>query len=109
MSRRRSMKAVMLSAESASGSFPREAVTMMDSIIHGVEGDIDFQTPASERQGESGASHADAICSPLRLVSALVLATSSIAYTRSGLTNILAVRERPAAPIFNLTPLNATA
>jgi pyruvate kinase len=101
--------AVMLSAESASGSFPREAVTMMDSIIHGVEGDIDFQTPASERQGESGASHADAICSALRLVAQLVLATATIAYTRSGFTSMRAARERPAAPILSLTPLIATA
>jgi pyruvate kinase len=101
--------AVMLSAESASGSFPREAVTMMDSIIHGVEGDIDFQTPATERQGESGASHADAICSALRLVAQLVLATATIAYTRSGFTSMRAARERPAAPILSLTPLIATA
>src|SRR5258706_7391854 len=57
--------AVMLSAESASGSSPREAVTMMDSIIHGVEGDIDFQAPASERQGESGASHATMFTVPV--------------------------------------------
>src|SRR6202171_3586458 len=101
--------AVMLSAESASGNFPREAVTMMDSIIHGVEGDIDFQTPASARQGESGASHADAICSALRLVAQLVLATATIAYTRSGFTSMRAARERPAAPILSLTPLIATA
>src|SRR5258708_12378921 len=95
----------MRSADSASGSFPREAVTMMDSIIHGVEGDIDFQTPASERQGESGASHADAICSALRLVAQLVLATATIAYTRSGFTSMRAARERPAPPILSLTPL----
>jgi pyruvate kinase len=101
--------AVMLSAESASGNFPREAVTMMDSIIRGVEGDIDFQTPANEKHGESGASHADAICSALRLVARLVLATATIAYTRSGFTSLRAARERPAAPILSLTPLIATA
>jgi pyruvate kinase len=101
--------AVMLSAESASGCFPCEAVTMMDSIIRGVEGDIDFQTPANERHGESGASHADAICSALRLVARLVLATATIAYTRSGFTSMRAARERPAAPILSLTPLIATA
>src|SRR5260370_101955 len=85
--------AVMLSAESASGSFPREAVTMMDSIIHGVEGDIDFQTPASERQGESGASHADAICSALRLGGQFGLGTATISYTRSGFPRLRAARE----------------
>jgi len=101
--------AVMLSAESASGNFPREAVTMMDSIIRGVEGDIDFQTPANERHAKFGASHADAICSALRLVAGLVLATSTVAYTRSGFTSMRAARERPAAPILSLTPLIATA
>ena len=101
--------AAMLSAESASGNFPREAVTMMDSIIRGVEGDIDFQTPANERHAKSGASHADAICSALRLVAGLVFATSTVAYTRSGFTSMRAARERPAAPILSLTPLIATA
>jgi pyruvate kinase len=101
--------AVMLSAESASGSFPREAVTMMDSIIRGVEGDIDFQAPDKAGHAMSGASHADAVCSALRLVAQLVLATATIAYTRSGFTSMRAARERPAAPILSLTPLIATA
>ena len=101
--------AVMLSAESASGNFPREAVTMMDSIIRGVEGDIDFQTPVNETPGNCGVSHADAICSALRLVARLVLATATVAYTRSGFTSMRAARERPAAPILSLTPLIATA
>jgi pyruvate kinase len=82
---------------------------MMDSIIRGVEGDIDFQTPANERHAKSGASHADAICSALRLVAGLVFATSTVAYTRSGFTSMRAARERPAAPILSLTPLIATA
>jgi pyruvate kinase len=101
--------AVMLSAESASGNFPREAVTMMDSIIRGVEGDIDFQTSVNETPGKCGVSHADAICSALRLVTRLVLATATVAYTRSGFTSMRAARERPAAPILSLTPLIATA
>ncbi len=106
--------AVMLSAESASGNFPREAVTMMDSIIRGVESDIDFQTSFNERRAnemraKSGASHADAICCALRLVAGLVLATSTVAYTKSGFTSMRAARERPAAPILSLTPLIATA
>jgi pyruvate kinase len=101
--------AVMLSAESASGNFPREAVTMMDSIIRGVEGDIDFQTSVNETPGKCGVSHADAICSALRLVARLVLATATVGYTRSGFTSMRAARERPAAPILSLTPLIATA
>jgi pyruvate kinase len=101
--------AVMLSAESASGQYPREAVAMMDSIIRGVEGDVDVQRPGNERCGEPGASHADAICSALRLVAQLVSATATIAYTRSGFTSMRAARERPAAPILSLTPMIETA
>jgi pyruvate kinase len=101
--------AVMLSAESASGNFPLEAVTMMDLIIRGVEGDSDVRISAGERDEKAGASHADAICSALRLVARLVLATATVAYTRSGFTSMRAARERPAAPILSLTPLIATA
>ena len=101
--------AVMLSAESASGNFPREAVTMMDLIIRGVEGDSDVRISTDEKDEEAGASHADAICSALRLVARLVLATATVAYTRSGFTSMRAARERPAAPILSLTPLIATA
>ena len=82
---------------------------MMDSIIRGVEGDSDVQTRVDERRGESPASHADAVCSALRLVAGLVLATSTVTYTRSGFTSMRAARERPAAPILSLTPLIATA
>jgi pyruvate kinase len=99
---------VMLSAETASGRYPREAVAMMDSIIRRVEGDVDVQRPHNETR-ESGASHADAICSALRLVAQLVSATATIAYTRSGFTSMRAARERPAAPILSLTPMRATA
>ena len=101
--------AVMLSAETASGHYPREAVAMMDAIIHGVEGDVDFQRTGNERLGESGACHADAICSALGLVAQLVSATATIAYTRSGFTSMRAARERPVAPILSLTPMIATA
>jgi len=101
--------AVMLSAETASGHYPREAVAMMDAIIHGVEGDVDFQRTGNERLGESGACHADAICSALRLVAQLVSATATIAYTRSGFTSMRAARERPVAPILSLTPMIGTA
>jgi pyruvate kinase len=101
--------AVMLSAESASGNFPREAVTMMDSIIRGVEGDTDVRPRDNARQEKSRTSHADAICSALRLVAQLVSAKATIAYTRSGFTSMRAARERPVAPILSLTPLMATA
>lgn len=100
--------AVMLSAESASGHFPLESVVMMDSIIHGVENDSRSQNAAGPSE-ELRTSHADAICSALRLVAKLISATATIAYTKSGFTSIRAARERPLAPILSLTPSIATA
>src|SRR5260370_16893423 len=58
--------AVMLSAESASGNFPREAVTMMDSIIPGLAGDTDFQPPATDPHGHSTPPHPHTSSSSLR-------------------------------------------
>ncbi|WMT78136.1 pyruvate kinase [Bradyrhizobium sp. Ash2021] len=101
--------AVMLSAESASGRFPVESVVMMDSIIHGVENDAHTQTLTGPKPEDFRASHADAICSALRLVAKLVSATATIAYTKSGFTSMRAARERPLAPILSLTPSIATA
>ncbi|MEH2568768.1 pyruvate kinase [Bradyrhizobium sp. AZCC 2289] len=101
--------AVMLSAESASGRFPVESVVMMDSIIHGVENDAHTQTLTGLKPEDFRASHADAICSALRLVAKLVSATATIAYTKSGFTSMRAARERPLAPILSLTPSIATA
>jgi pyruvate kinase len=99
--------AVMLSAESASGRFPVESVVMMDSIIHGVENDA--HTLTGPKPEDFRASHADAICSALRLVAKLVSATATIAYTKSGFTSMRAARERPLAPILSLTPSIASA
>jgi pyruvate kinase len=82
---------------------------MMDSIIHGVEGDAHNQNLTGPKQEDSPASHADAICSALRLVAKLVSATATIAYTKSGFTSMRAARERPFAPILSLTPSIATA
>src|SRR5260370_17538626 len=80
---------------------------MMDLIIHGVENDAHPLT--GPKPEDFRASHADAICSALRLVAKLVSATATIAYTKSGFTSMRAARERPLAPILSLTPLIATA
>lgn len=102
--------AVMLSAESASGRYPCEAVTMMDSIIRGAEGDASarFQSDA-EPGGYHHMTHADAICSALRLAARLISAKATVTYTESGLTSMRAARERPSAPILSLTPSISTA
>ena len=60
--------AVMLSAESASGKFPLEAVTMMDRIITAAENDRGYYRPMSDAaRPEPAATIPDAICASMRL------------------------------------------
>lgn len=101
--------AVMLSAESASGQYPREAVAMMESIIRGVEADPHYRVLADAQHEEARTTHADAICRALRHVARQISAKATVTYTSSGFTSIRAARERPVAPILSITPSVATA
>jgi pyruvate kinase len=101
--------AVMLSAESASGSYPVEAVKMMDRIITEVESDPDHRELLDASQTPAEPTTADAICAAMRQVAAILRVAVTVAYTTSGSTSLRAARERPAAPIVSMTPSLATA
>jgi len=101
--------AVMLSAESASGQYPVEAVTMMDRILGEVERDPFYRTATDANHPEPTPSVADAVCSALQHAAQIVRAKVAITYTMSGSSTIRAARERPDAPILSLTPNQATA
>lgn len=95
---------VMLSAESAAGEYPVEAVQMMNQIIEQVECDPYYQQCINSLELDSQDTLADAVCSALKEVTS-VLQTKAIAtYTSSGLTTLRAARQRPMAPILALTP-----
>ncbi len=99
--------AVMLSAESAVGKHPVEAVAMMNRIIGEVEADPLYRQliDASLAPAEAGdADVADAVCSAMRRAVALLKAAAIVCYTSSGYTSLRAARERPEAPILSLTP-----
>jgi pyruvate kinase len=104
--------AVMLSAESAAGAHPVEAVAMMDRIIRSVEADplhrqlLDASHVANV-PGETDI--ADAVCCAMRRAVALLRAPAIVCCTHSGHTSLRAARERPEAPILSLTPMLATA
>jgi pyruvate kinase len=96
--------AVMLSAESASGRYPVEAVATMDRIIAEVERDPIYREGLDASQSGREATVADAICASLRQVAGLLPVAAMVTYTRSGWTALRAARERPKAPVLSLTP-----
>jgi pyruvate kinase len=101
--------AVMLSAESASGQYPVEAVTIMDRIIGEVEADPAWRESLEASHTPAAPNTPDAICCALRRVTALLAPVATVAFTTSGFTTLRASRERPAAPILGLTPQMSTA
>lgn len=104
--------AVMLSAESASGKHPVEAVDMMNRIIEQVESDPFYRQliEASHTPSVPGkADVAEAICASMRDAVALLRASAIVCYTSSGHTSLRAARERPEAPVLSLTPNIETA
>ena len=92
----------MLSAESAAGQFPVEAVAMMDRIIKEVERDPFYRQMIDAAHPEPGATFADAICCALRRATNLLPVAAAVTYTRSGYTSLRTARERPAAPILSM-------
>ncbi|WP_343583815.1 pyruvate kinase [Herbaspirillum sp.] len=101
--------AVMLSAESANGAYPLQAVSMMDRVIAEVERDPLYRNMLDAQHETPQPNRSDAICSALRDVAGIVGATATVTYTSSGHTSLRAARERPMAPILSITPQLATA
>ena len=98
--------AVMLSAESASGKHPMEAVLMMNRIIEEVESDPLYRQliDASHTAARPGGDVAEAVCCAMRRAVGLLQAAAIVCYTSSGHTSLRAARERPEAPVLSLTP-----
>ncbi len=96
--------AVMLSAESASGDYPIEAVTIMDRILKSVEGDPLYRRLMDASRREPEATTADAISAAARQCAHTLSAAAIVTYTNSGSTTLRAARERPDVRILCLTP-----
>ena len=104
--------AVMLSAESAAGRYPFEAVQIMSRIVGQVEADPLYRQflDTSHSPNVPGETDiADAVCCAMRRAVALLQARAIVCFTHSGHTSLRAARERPEAPILSLTPLRPTA
>lgn len=99
--------AVMLSAESAAGKYPVEAVTMMNRIIEGTEADGQYRQLIEASHAAADASAQDvtqAVCCAMRRAAALIQARAIVCFTSSGHTALRAARERTSAPILGVSP-----
>jgi pyruvate kinase len=101
--------AVMLSAESAAGDYPVEAVAMMERILRRVERDPRYRRIMDAEHPDPEATPADAITAAARQVASTISAAAIVTYTTSGSTPLRAARERPDVPILCLTPRLETA
>jgi len=95
--------AVMLSAETAAGDYPVEAVTMMSRIIAEVESDPLHRSLMEASRQDNEKTKTDAISAAARQVAPTIDAKAVICYSTSGKTALRAARERPEAPIVALT------
>jgi pyruvate kinase len=101
--------AIMLSAESAAGEYPVEAVAMMDRIARHTQDDPAYHTGIAAQHPDLQHTAADAITAAARQVAATMQAAAIITYTTSGSTTLRAARERPDVPIMCLTSKLGTA
>jgi pyruvate kinase len=101
--------AVMLSAETASGAYPIEAVQVMDRIAAAVEGDPLYLSILESQRNAPEETTADAIMAAVHQITHTIHARAVVCWTKSGSTGLRAARERPEAPIIVLTPLVQTA
>jgi pyruvate kinase len=101
--------AVMLSAESASGVYPVEAVSTMASVASTVEQDPHYSGIIYAQRAQPEATGADAISLAARQIAETLQLSAIVTYTSSGTTGLRAARERPQVPILALSPKIQTA
>ena len=95
--------AVMLSAETASGEYPIEAVSIMRKIALDVEKDELYRKIMDAEHPDPEHTSPDAITSAASWVAQTVAAAAIVNYTTSGSTTLRTARERPSVPILSLT------
>ena len=96
--------AVMLSAESAAGQFPVEAVATMDRIAVEVETDTTYRDIIDAQRTEPEATGADAIAAAAREIAETLDLNAIVCWTSSGATALRVARERPRSPIMSISP-----
>ena len=101
--------AVMLSAETAAGEWPQEAVTIMDKIAAQVEADESYLSRVRFHDTEPDETTADALSHSCMTIADTLPITAITVFTGSGSTARRVARERPSVPMLVLTPSLKTA
>ena len=101
--------AIMLSAESAVGQYPTEAIQMMDKIAIECEHDPVYEAILYATQTEPQPTGADAIAAAASAIADTVQLGAIVCYTATGSTVLRVTRERPGIPVIGLTPVESTA
>jgi pyruvate kinase len=96
--------AIMLSAESAAGNYPVEAVATMNRIAEEVEKDPLYRTIMDAQRSEPESTGADAIAGAARQIAETLELSAIVCWTSSGATALRVGRERPKPPIVAISP-----
>jgi pyruvate kinase len=96
--------AIMLSAESASGQYPVEAVSTMNRIAEEVENDPTYRSIIHAQRTDPEATGADAIAAAARQIAETLDLSAVVCWTSSGATALRMARERPAPAIIAISP-----
>ena len=101
--------AIMLSAESAAGQFPIEAVTTMNNVAIEVESDPTYIEIIDSSRKVNHHTIADGIVAAARELAEKTDIAAICCFTESGTTANLVARERPHVPIIAITPIQPVA
>jgi len=101
--------AIMLSAESAAGKYPAEAVRTMDRIAIEVERDPTYRSVLANQKPEMEGTGSDAIADAASVIAEDLDMAAIVCWTSTGSTALRVARERPKPPILALSPNVSTA
>jgi pyruvate kinase len=101
--------AVMLSAESASGQYPLEAVSTMNRIAEEVERDPIYWSIITAQRNAPEATGSDAIAAASHQIADALNLKAVTVWTFSGTSALRIARERPNSTVLALTPKRDTA
>jgi len=100
--------AIMLSAESAAGTYPEESVAMQQRIINRVEGDPHYAAYLSNFKPTTDSSTTDATISATKHIAQTIEAKAIVSFTVSGSTVLKISKVRPNVPVLAISPFRET-